>query len=437
MASLAIEGGAALRGTVKAGGAKNAALPIMAASILADGPLRLLGVPRVADVRTLGRLLRRLGLEVLRQGEAIHLRTVDAAEVRAPDALVRQMRASFCVLGPLLARRGRAVVPLPGGCRIGDRPVDLHLRGLAALGAQIELRGGCVIARADRLVGTTVDLHGPCGPTVTGTANILSAAVLAKGETILRGAAREPEIVDLADCLNMLGAQIEGQGTPTIRVRGVPRLGGGAWRIIPDRIEAATLLLAAAITRGCVEVQAVRTDHLASVLELLRAAGCAMEYGESSVRIDAARRLKAVDLLAKPYPGVPTDVQSQWTALMALARGTSRISDSVFPGRFLHLAELRRMGADVRLVSGAAVAHGRPRLSGAKVAGCDLRATAALVLTALAAEGRTVVSGREHLERGYERLDAKLRRLGASIAVEPADEVLAAPPSPGLPRAKR
>ena len=277
MAELIITGGVPLQGTVPVSGAKNAALPMMAAAILADAPLELLGVPHLTDVRTMGRLLRQLGVDVARHGDRLVLTPVDSRVVRARYALVRRMRAGFCVLGPLLARRGRAVVPLPGGCRLGDRPVDLHLRGLAALGADLRLDRGCIVATARQLRGATIDLCGPRGPTVTGTANVLGAAVLARGRTVIRGAAREPEIVDLGRMLNSLGARIGGLGTPVIEIEGVQRLGGGCHRIIPDRIEAATLMLAAAITGGAVSVVGLVPDHLQTLLAKLEASGISID----------------------------------------------------------------------------------------------------------------------------------------------------------------
>ena len=325
------------------------------------------------------------------------------------------MRASFCVLGPLLARRGRAVVPLPGGCNIGHRPVDLHLKGLAALGADLRLQHGYVVAAARRLHGAPIDLSGPNGPTVTGTANVMSAAVLARGTTVIRGAALEPEIVDLGTFLIALGARIDGLGTSAIRIEGVDQLGGATHRLIPDRIEAATLLIAVAIAGGAATVTGIVPEHLAGVLEKLRAAGAEIDVAPDRVSIAARRPLRAVDVVAQPYPDFPTDLQAQWTALMCVAEGVSRVQDRVFPGRFLHLAELNRLGAKIACDRGAATVSGAARLSGARVTACDLRASAALVLAGLAADGRTLVDHVHHLDRGYQRLDDKLRQLGAKI----------------------
>ncbi len=423
----------------------------MAASILASEPVRLLGTPRLADVRTQTRLLKHLGINVSQVEEGMILETVDPAPIRAPQRLVRRMRAGFCVLGPLLARRGKAVVPLPGGCNIGHRPIDLHLKGLAALGADLWLQHGYVVATARRLTGTTIDLRGSNGPTVTGTANVLSAAVLARGVTIIRNAAVEPEIVDLERFLAALGARIEGVGTSTLRIEGVEQLGGATHRLIPDRIEAATLLIAAAVTGGSATVTGVVPEHLDAVLEKLRQTGAVIEVGKDWVSIGErgqvhvfgqkcstaalgcanlpgtaeggcstrtsppAGRLRAVNVVARSYPGFPTDLQAQWAALAAVSDGVSRVEDRVFPGRFMHVAELNRLGANITCGNGAAKVGGVRRLSGARVSAHDLRAGAALLLAGLAAEGRTTVDRIHHIDRGYQRLDDKLRQLGARI----------------------
>jgi UDP-N-acetylglucosamine 1-carboxyvinyltransferase len=457
MSYFQITGGVGLHGNVRASGAKNAALPIMAAAILADEPVRLENVPQLADVRTQAQLLRCLGLcvttgngttapegneqsgadiLVCQGGELVQraadknvcptdvgrsasrsllIETVDPSPVRARDGLVRRMRAGFCVLGPLLARRGRAVVPLPGGCNIGSRPIDLHLKGLAALGADIRLERGYVVASARRLTGASIELSGPNGPTVTGTANVMTAAVLAHGTTTIRGAAIEPEVVDLGQFLTASGAKIEGLGTPTIRIAGVEQLGGASYRLIPDRIEAGTLLMAAAITGGSATVVGAVPEHLTAVLAKLREAGAEIELGQDWVAIAAPSSLRAVAIVAEPYPGVPTDLQAQWTALAAASEGTSRVEDRVFPGRFLHVAELNRLGANIVSGHGTASIEGVRRLNGARVAACDLRASAALVLAGLAAHGATIVEHIHHLDRGYQRLDDKLRQLGARI----------------------
>lgn len=412
---LHITGGRPLEGTVEASGSKNAALPIMAASLLADSAVRLRRVPRLADVDSLAAVLRCLGMDVGRDGDAIRIAPRDSAPFQAGYTHVRRMRASFCVLGPLLARRGRAVVALPGGCRIGPRPVDLHLKGLAALGADLSIRNGNVVARAARLRGAKIDLAGPAGSTVTGTANVMSAATLARGTTTILHAAREPEIVDLGRFLNRLGADIEGLGSSTVTIRGVDQLGGAAYRVTADRIEAATLLLAGAITGGRVSVEKIVPGDLSAVFERLDQAGMELAIGDDRVSLLAERLPRPLRITATPYPGFPTDLQAQFTALLCLARGQSRVADAVFPQRFLHLAELRRLGAEVAAGAAGAVVRGPCRLSGAPVAATDLRAGAALVLAGLAAKGKTVVHGVNHLERGYERLDRKLAALGADI----------------------
>ena len=405
-----------MSGSVRASGSKNAALPIMAASILASEPVRLQGVPRLADVDILARVLEELGIAVRQtaRGELL-LETVDPTPVRSRYGLARRMRASFCVLGPLLARRGRAIVPLPGGCNIGDRPVDLHLKGLAALGAELRIEHGYVRATAGRLGGATIDLGGRHGPTVTGTANVMSAAVLAEGLTTITRAAVEPEIVDLGNFLRRLGTRIEGLGTSTIRIEGVDQLAGTDYRIIPDRIEAATLLLAAAITGGSATVTGLIPKHLTAVMAGLREAGLQVEVGRQSVTVAADGPTRPTDITAEPYPGVPTDIQAQWMALLSLSRGRSTVRDRVFPERFMHVAELNRLGARIERRGASALVNGVRRLSGAVVTASDLRASAALVMAGLAADGRTVVRQIHHLDRGYERLDHKLGQLGARI----------------------
>jgi UDP-N-acetylglucosamine 1-carboxyvinyltransferase len=413
---LRIEGGIPLIGEIAASGSKNAALPIMAASILADEPVWLEHVPQLVDVDTLSLVLGHLGVEVKRQLDGrLRLQTVDGNCTRADYQLVRRMRASFCVLGPLVARRGRGVVSLPGGCNIGDRPVDLHLKGLAALGADVRIEHGYVIAEARRLVGARVNLAGIRGPTVTGTANIMSAATLARGTTLIIGAAQEPEIVDLGRFLNHLGARIEGLGTSTLEITGVDRLSGGSYRIIPDRIEAATLLIAGAMSGGALTVTGIVPEHLAAVLERLEAIGLSLQRGSDCVSISSSGPRRATEIIALPYPGVPTDVQSQLMALVSLAPGRSVVRDLVFGDRFLHAAELNRLGARISRTGNTATIQGVDRLTGAPVMASDLRASAALLLAGLAADGETTIRRIYHLDRGYERLEEKLRRLGARI----------------------
>ncbi|HEY4309737.1 MAG TPA: UDP-N-acetylglucosamine 1-carboxyvinyltransferase [Pirellulales bacterium] len=416
MDALRIKGGIPLSGRVAVSGSKNAALPMMAAAILSDGPVTLDGVPDLLDVQTLSSLLSRLGVAVRRDGAgSVHLENIDPALIRADRRLVARMRASFCVLGPLLARRRRAVVPLPGGCAIGERPIDLHLHGLTALGADIRVRRGYVIARARRLVGAKVNLLGPHGPTVTGTANVMSAATLARGVTTITGAAIEPEIVDLANLLVSFGARIAGQGTSTIEIHGVDQLGGARYRIIPDRIEAATLMCAAAITGGSVTLRNAPTEHMQAVLAVLESMGCMLDIQEREITLRAADVTRPIRITALPYPGIPTDVQSQLTAVATLAAGCSRIEDRVFPDRFHHLRELVRLGADIRRAPGRASVRGVMQLTGATATATDLRASAALVLAGLAADGETIVRRIRHLDRGYERLEEKLASLGARI----------------------
>ena len=409
-------GGVRLEGSVAAGGSKNAALPIMAAAILADGPVVLERVPNLVDVNTMALLLGHLGVEVKRGlDDRVRVETVDAAATRADYHLVRRMRASFCVLGPLVARRGRGVVSLPGGCNIGTRPVDLHLAGLAALGAEIRIEHGYVVAEARRLRGAEIDLRGPQGPTVTGTANVMTAATMARGRTTIRGAAREPEIVDLGRFLIALGARIEGLGGEVIEIRGVDALGGAAYRVIPDRIETATLLMAAAITGGSATVVDAEPAHLAAVLDALAEMGCDVYLDRHRVRLRADQRLRPMRIVAQPYPGIPSDLQAQFMALAALANGRSTIADAVFPDRFMHVAELARLGARIERRGKEASIEGPNRLSGAEVTASDLRASAALVLAGLAAEGETIVRQIHHLDRGYERLEHKLRKFGARM----------------------
>jgi UDP-N-acetylglucosamine 1-carboxyvinyltransferase len=413
---MVIHGGRPLRGAVAVAGSKNAALPIMAASLLTDEPVVLRGVPRLSDVDTLANVLDGLGVVATRlDGGDIQMLTSDESRCEADGELVRRMRASFCVLGPLLARRGRARIALPGGCRIGDRPVDLHLKGLAALGASITVENGEVIAHARRLRGAAIDLTGPHGTTVTGTCNVLSAAVLADGDTTIDGAAREPEVVDLGRFLCELGAKIDGLGTSRVHVQGVSRLAGATHAVVPDRIEAATYMIAATITRGDVRLTNVRRSHLAAVIAKLREIGATIDGERNALVVHADRPIRAASIDAAPCPGIPTDVQAQFTALLATAPGTSRVRDTVFPERFQHLAELRRMGAQIHLDGNTATVRGGATLVGARVTATDLRASAALVLAGLAAAAETEVHGLTHLDRGYENLDAKLRMLGAEI----------------------
>ncbi len=411
-----VRGGKPLVGRVAVSGAKNAALPIMAATLLADGSSRLAGVPDLVDVATLAELLRSLGVHVERtNADGMELSVVDTKPWVADYELVRRMRAGVCVLGPLLASRGRACVSLPGGCNIGHRPIDVHLKGLAALGADIRIENGYVIATATQLQGADIYLGGPFGSTVTGTCNVLSAAVLANGVTTIEAAACEPEVVDLGNLLIKMGARIEGLGTPFLRIEGVASLAGVEHTIIRDRIEAATLMIAAALTRGRVELEGVCLHHMTAVVEKLREIGVVLERCDNGAIAAGENRLVASDCIALPYPGIPTDIQAQLMALLCCADGLSIVTDKVFPDRFMHAPELVRLGARIRRESASAIINGVDRLSGACVMASDLRASAALVLASLAAEGDSVVRRIYHLDRGYERLDDKLRQLGADI----------------------
>lgn len=405
-----------LQGRVTVSGAKNAALPIMAAALATDGLTILESVPHLVDVSTLTELLRTLGTRVERQKDGtIELEVLNTEPCVAEYEIVRRMRAGICVLGPLLARRGRARVSLPGGCNIGDRPVDLHLKGLAALGADIRVERGYIIAEATRLRGARIYLGGAFGSTVTGTCNVMTAAALADGVTTIEAAACEPEVIDLGNYLNQMGARISGLGTPFLRIDGVDSLHGIRHTIIPDRIEAATLMIAAAITRGEVLLDNVRLDHMTAVIEKLHETGVRVEESPAGVRVTVPGELRASDCIMLPYPGLPTDVQAQFMALLATVPGISIITEKVFPDRFLHLAELIRLGAKIRREGACAIINGVAQLSGAYVMASDLRASAALVLAGLASRGQTVVRRIYHLDRGYDKLEDKLNSLGARI----------------------
>lgn len=414
MNKLHIEGGAKLEGDVRISGAKNATLPILAATLLAEEPVVIANVPHLRDVTTTIELLARMGVTVT-MDERMHIE-VDSTTLREPFApyeLVRTMRASILVLGPMLARFGRADVSLPGGCAIGARPVDLHVAGLTALGADITIEDGYIKARADRLRGARLVLD---TVTVTGTENLMMAAVLAEGRTTIENAAREPEVADLAACLNQMGARISGAGTDTIVVDGVDAVGGTRYTVLPDRIEAGTYLVAAAVTGGCVRVTSVRPDHLDAICAKLQDAGAHIETGTDWVRLDmGGARPRSVDLRTAPYPAFPTDMQAQFTALNAVAEGVGTISETIFENRFMHVLELQRMGAHIRLEGNTAVIQGVERLNGAPVMATDLRASASLVLAGLVAEGTTVVDRIYHIDRGYECIEEKLSGLGANI----------------------
>ena len=413
MDSLKIDGGVPLTGEIVISGAKNAALPLMAAALVTDGALCLTNVPDLVDTRSMEVLLRNHGLDVTREGDRVVM-SGDVTNVDAPYDLVRKMRASILVLGPLLARHGKARVSLPGGCAIGTRPVDLHIRAMQALGAVVELADGYIQARAPSgLTGARVVFP---MVSVGATENALIAAALAKGTSELVNVAREPEIMDLAECLNAMGARITGHGTDTITVEGVESLGDAEHAVIPDRIEAGTFAIAALITGGELTLTGTRPRHLDSLLEILKDTGAAITVEGDSIRVTSNGAVKAADITTDPYPGFPTDLQAQFMALMCLAEGPSRISETVFENRFMHVPELIRMGADIRVDGGVAMIKGRKSLTPAPVMATDLRASVSLVLAALATEGTSEVSRIYHLDRGYSDLEAKLGACGARMA---------------------
>jgi len=415
MDMLIVEGGQRLSGCVRVDGSKNATLPIMAASLAADGPVVLRNVPALVDVRTMCQLLQSLGADVSHSGECLTVDARSADGVVAEYDLVRRMRASVCVLGPLLARFGSARVSLPGGCNIGHRPIDLHLRGLAALGADIRMTGGYVVAEAGALRGADICLDGPHGSSVTATCNVMTAATLAKGRTVIRAAAMEPEVSSLAKFLNDLGANIQGVGTPEIEIVGVARLDGGSQTIVSDRIEAATLAIAAGITRSVIEIKGAPVSQMTSVIARLNEIGVEVHETESRMHVDATRKLNGVDLTAVPYPGIPTDTLAQFMALLTTIPGSSIITDHVFPDRFMHVSELSRMGARIKRTGNSAIVDGIESLSAAPLMASDLRASAALLLAALAAPGQSQIRRIYHLDRGYAQLEEKLNQLGARI----------------------
>jgi len=416
MDSFLIQGGTRLRGSVKIGGAKNAALPIMAACLLTGEESVIRGVPDLADARYLCTLLTKLGCRVQRDDSgALHIKVEDESCSLADYESVRRMRASICVLGPLLARRGRAEVSMPGGCAIGDRPINLHLRGLETLGAKLHLEGGNIIADADRLRGAEIFLGGPFGSTVLGTANVMSAACLAQGRTIIESAACEPEIVDLGNFLNQMGAKITGHGSPRLVIEGVDELSGADYEIIPDRIETGTFMVAAAITNGEIILENCRCEHLMAVIDRLNLIGVNIDRTNGGVCVSSSRQLTPADVTTQPYPGFPTDLQAQLMALLCLADGNSIITEKIFPDRFMHTAELNRMGAQIRREGPTAVVKGVRELIGAPVMASDLRASAALVLAGMVARGQTQILRVYHIDRGYERIEEKLNALGAKI----------------------
>jgi UDP-N-acetylglucosamine 1-carboxyvinyltransferase len=417
MDKLIVHGGATLRGSINISGSKNASLPILAATLLTGEPCIIRRVPDVSDTNYMIQILSALGADVERSSGTVRITCEEISDV-APYDLVRRMRASICVMGPLLARKGRAVVSLPGGCVIGDRPVDLHLRGLEALGAKVEVEGGNILLTAKNgLRGAEIDLRGTHGPTVLGTDNVMMAATLADGITIIESAAAEPEVLDLANFLNSMGAKISGAGTRRIVIEGVSELRGVEHTVIPDRIEAGTFMAAAAIAGDGVRLNRVSREHLKAITSAIEESGHRVEFNESgdSCVIHRGDQTRGVDLVTAPYPGYPTDMQAQMTALLATTPGISVIKDTIFPQRFMHCAELKRMGADIKVDAGTAVVRGVAGLSAAPVMASDLRASAALVLAALKAKGSTEISRLYHIDRGYEHIDEKLLMLGANV----------------------
>ncbi|MEO5913013.1 MAG: UDP-N-acetylglucosamine 1-carboxyvinyltransferase [Luteolibacter sp.] len=417
MDKLVVHGGSTLRGAINISGSKNASLPILAAALLTEEDCIIRRVPDVSDTNYMIQIISALGADVERSSGTVRITCADIMD-EAPYELVRRMRASVCVMGPLLARKGRCVVSLPGGCVIGDRPIDLHLRGFEALGAKIEFEGGNITLTApDGLRGAEIDLRGTHGPTVLGTDNVMMAATLAEGITVIESAAAEPEVLDLANFLNSMGAKITGAGTRRIVIEGVKKLHGVEHTVIPDRIEAGTFMAAAALAGEGVTLHRVCRDHMKAITAAIELSGHRVEFNESgcSCTIHRGDVLQGVEITTAPYAGYPTDMQAQMTALLATTPGISVIKDTIFPQRFMHCAELKRMGADIKVDNGTAVVRGVAQLSAAPVMASDLRASAALVLAALTAKGSTEISRLYHIDRGYEHIDEKLLMLGANV----------------------
>ena len=414
MDSFLIKGGVPLHGEVHISGAKNAVLPIMAATLLTAEPCVIHGVPNLSDVKFMAQILAWLGAHVSLKGNSVH---VQAKKIKGQGDydLVRKMRGSICIMGPLLGRLRKARVSLPGGCVIGARPINLHLKGFESLGAKITIQGGYVEAEAKRLIGGAMFLGGRAGSTVLGTGNVMMAAALAEGVTIIESAACEPEVIDLANFLNAMGAKVQGAGSPTITITGVKELHGAEHHVIPDRIEAATYAIAAAVTNGEVTIKGARADHIHAVIDKLQEAGVVVERRGADLVVRRGSKLKSSDVTTLPYSGFPTDVQAQMMALMTLAPGISIITERIFESRFMHVSELTRLGADIQIEGPSAIVKGGRPLSGAPVMASDLRASAALVLAGLTAKGTTQVNRIYHLDRGYENMDGKLRALGARI----------------------
>jgi len=421
-----IEGPVRLSGVVSINGSKNASLPIMAAAILAAGKSVIKAVPHLSDISVFSQLLGQLGCELTRSTNGDLC--IDSKVIDNPVGeyeIVRRMRASICILGPLLARCGRVEVSMPGGCAIGDRPIDIHLRGLCELGAKIHLKNGYVVAEAPRggLTGCDIFMGGPFGSTVLGTANVLMASTLAKGKTVIESAACEPEIVDLANCLTKMGAKIDGIGSPRLIIEGVKKLQPAEYQVIPDRIEAGTFMVAAAITAGELRLVNCRLDDMMAVVDRLRNIGVTVEAANDGCVVTRKGSIKPADITTQPYPGFPTDLQAQFMALLSLAKGNSVVIEKIFPDRFMHIAELNRMAANLRKEGSTVIVAGVKKLIAAPVMASDLRASAALVLAGLVAEGTTVVNRVYHIDRGYEKIEEKLNLVGAKIFREPAESM--------------
>ena len=412
MNKIVVVGGGKLEGSIRVNGAKNTALPIIAASLLAKGDTILEDVPRLTDVDTICEVLRKLGAVVKREDDLLIINSDNLHTCEAPYDLVRKMRASFYVMGPLLARLGEAKVSIPGGCAIGSRPIDLHLKGFAALGAEVVTNHGCISTKCSKLVGEKVYLD---FPSVGATENIMMAACLAEGTTTLENAAKEPEIVDLANFLNSMGGKVRGAGTDVIKIEGVQELRGIRYAVIPDRVEAGTFMVAAAMAQGDILVKNVVFDHLKPVTAKLREAGVSIIEEEGNIRVTAKKRCKAVNIKTLPYPGFPTDMQAQFMALLAVSSGTSVVTETVFENRFMHADELKRMGSNIKIEGHTAVINGVRKLAGAPVKATDLRAGAALILAGMVAEGETEITNIEYIDRGYYRIEDRLRSIGVNI----------------------
>ncbi len=418
MDKIIIKGGRPLKGKIRLSGAKNACLPILAATLLTDEKCTIRNVPNLRDINTMLRILKSLGVRVRSSNGTVTVEPKGYKGYIAPYEYVSTMRASICILGPLLAKLGRARVSLPGGCIIGPRPINLHLKGIGLLGGKISLAKGYILAEAKSLRGAQIYLGGHFGSSVLATANVLMAATLAKGETIIENAACEPEIVDLANFLSKMGARLDGQGSPTIRITGVKSLGGATHTIIPDRVEAGTYIIAAAITGGELTLEEARPEHLGAVIEKMEETGVKIFRAKNKIRIKASGALKPVDVTTLPFPGYPTDLQAQIMALLAVTPGISIITEKIYPERFMHIAELNRMGCNIIKEGASAIIKGVKHLTGAPVMASDLRASAAMVLGGLAARGETEISRVYHLDRGYEKMEEKLSNVGADIRRE-------------------